>query len=296
MILYREVCEFMIKNIIKKIGAICMAGVVMASNASAVKIVLDPGHGGTSPGCVRDYDGRKILEKDLNYEIASKIKSELENYETKDESKLEVYLTHENSSTYNPLLEARVSFGSQIGANAVISLHINVSEDVCRNGAMVLVTDSNFNELYDAENELAKCFLDELRGLGIGTPPDVSDILLDSSKISINNGVMRRLSDDGSVYENGDTTDWYGIVRFGVEKKIPAIIVEHAYLSNEGDYREFLSSDEKLDKLAEADVRAIANYYNLVKKSDCPSELKLYEEVSVDDKVIEIENIHSAEV
>ena len=152
MILYREVCEFMIKNIIKKIGAICMAGVVMASNASAVKIVLDPGHGGTSPGCVRDYDGRKILEKDLNYEIASKIKSELENYETKDGSKLEVYLTHENSSTYNPLLEARVSFGSQIGANAVISLHINASEDVCRNGAMVLVTDSNFNELYDAEN------------------------------------------------------------------------------------------------------------------------------------------------
>lgn len=296
MILYREVCGFMIKNIIKKIGAICMAGVVMASNASAVKIVLDPGHGGTSPGCVRDYDGRKILEKDLNYEIASKIKSELENYETKDGSKLEVYLTHENSSTYNPLLEARVSFGSQIGANAVISLHINASEDVCRNGAMVLVTDSNFNELYDAENELAKCFLDELRELGIGTPPDVSDILLDSSKISINNGVMRRLSDDGSVYENGDTTDWYGIVRFGVEKKIPAIIVEHAYLSNEGDYREFLSSDEKLDKLAEADVRAIANYYNLVKKSDCPSELKLYEEVSVNDKVIEIENSHSAEV
>ena len=296
MILYREVCEFMIKNIIKKIGAICMAGVVMASNASAVKIVLDPGHGGTSPGCVRDYDGRKILEKDLNYEIASKIKSELENYETKDGSKLEVYLTHENSSTYNPLLEARVSFGSQIGANAVISLHINASEDVCRNGAMVLVTDSNFNELYDAENELAKCFLDELRELGIGTPPDVSDTLLDSSKISINNGVMRRLSDDGSVYENGDTTDWYGIVRFGVEKKIPAIIVEHAYLSNEGDYREFLSSDEKLDKLAEADVRAIANYYNLVKKSDCPSELKLYEDVSVNDKVIEIENSHSSEV
>lgn len=143
---------------------------------------------------------------------------------------------------------------------------------------------------------MATCFLNELGELRLKISADNLSKAPSGSKISINNGVMRRLSDDGSVYENGDTTDWYGIVRFGVEKKIPAIIVEHAYLSNEGDYREFLSSDEKLDKLAEADVRAIANYYNLVKKSDCPSELKLYEEVSVNDKVIEIENSHSAEV
>ena len=38
---------------------------------------------------------------------------------------------------------------------------------------------------------------------------------------------------------------------------LPSIIVEHAFLSNEGDYRNFLSTNEKLDALAKADAEAI---------------------------------------
>lgn len=42
-----------------------------------------------------------------------------------------------------------------------------------------------------------------------------------------------------------------------MEAGLPSIIVEHAFLSNEGDYRNFLSTNEKLDALAKADAEAI---------------------------------------
>lgn len=54
------------------------------------------------------------------------------------------------------------------------------------------------------------------------------------------------------------------ITRNGTEKGIPSIIIEHCFLDDENDYRNFLSSDEKLRNLAIADVNAIARYYGLV--------------------------------
>lgn len=269
--------KIVVKNAIKKIRTSCavgLAAVSLLSNASALKIVLDPGHGGKSPGCVRKCDGGEILEKDLNYKIASAIKESVDDYVTKNGDAVDVYLTR-NDSDGNPSISERVNFGSRIGADAVISLHINASENKNKNGAMVLATASNCNGLYDIEDNMANCFLNELGKLGLKVPSDASGTASDGSKIDINSGVLRRLSNDGSVYENGDTTDWYGIVRNGILKKIPAIIVEHAYLSNDNDYQTFLSDDDKLKELSDADVMALAKCFDLVKKSDGQSSVQL---------------------
>lgn len=59
--------------------------------------------------------------------------------------------------------------------------------------------------------------------------------------------------------------DWYWINYHGSIFGIPSIIVEHAYLDNSDDYYKYLSSDEKLYKLAKADAQGIVNYYGLVK-------------------------------
>lgn len=244
------------KHIIFGVFCLICNYIFVNKNILAVTIVLDPGHGGKSTGCVRTYNNRQILEKNLNYKIASTIKQELSNYVTKNGDKISVYLTHNNSKNYNPTLAERVEIGVTKNADAVISIHINASEDTSRQGVLVLTTSSNFNNLYNIEEKLAICFLNELIkiGLKIKNPDDIKS------------GILKRLSDDGTVYENGDTTDWYGIIRNGILKKIPAILIEHGYLSNTNDYKNYFSTDKKLKKLAIADVNAIVNYFDLTKK------------------------------
>ena len=58
-----------------------------------------------------------------------------------------------------------------------------------------------------------------------------------------------------------------GIIRNGVLEKIPSIIVEHAYLDNKNDYDNFLFSDEKIKKLAIADMKGIVNFFKLKKQN-----------------------------
>jgi len=43
----------------------------------------------------------------------------------------------------------------------------------------------------------------------------------------------------------------------GTEAGLPTIIIEHAFLSNENDYRNFLCTNDKLDALAKADAEGI---------------------------------------
>lgn len=260
----------MIKSAIKKFTKSCLFGLISANlfcNASAITIVLDPGHGGPRPGCVRQCEDREILEKDLNYTIASEVKKLLSGYVARDGSPVEVYLTHNNLGE-NPSLQDRVNLGVAKDADVVISLHINASENKTKHGSMVLTTYSHYNDLYEKENALALCFLSELSKLGLAIPGNASGTADDGSKITITDGVMRRTSTDGSVYANGDIADYYGIICNGVESKIPAIIVEHAYLSNDTDYQTFLSDDAKLAKLSAADVDAIVKHFDLVESSD----------------------------
>ena len=55
-------------------------------------------------------------------------------------------------------------------------------------------------------------------------------------------------------------------VRYGQLRHIPAMIVEHCFISSNSDCEQFLSSDAKLRTIAQADARGIAAYYGLEKK------------------------------
>lgn len=80
----------------------------------------------------------------------------------------------------------------------------------------------------------------------------------------LKNGILRRISNDGSTYADGiSITDWYGIIRLGAMKGIPSIILECCYMDNEEDYKKILSTDEKLRKLSEVIAEGIANYFKL---------------------------------
>lgn len=245
-----------------------------AVKAKDFKVALDPGHGGLKPGCVYSYDGKEIKEKDLNLKIALNLKDILEKqYRTQDGRKVSVCLTRSGDTDLG--LEERVLFAKGEEADVLISLHNNAHADRedKRRGCMVIVTGYRpkygRNCLYDLEEGLAHSIIGALGEIGI-KPVEMELPAKFTSSASDKfgeyvGGLFRRFSDDGTTYKDGSTTDWYGIIMYGILHNIPSIIVEHAYLSVEEDYREFLSSDEKLRKLAEADADGIASYYNLVK-------------------------------
>lgn len=76
-------------------------------------IVIDPGHGGSDPGAVRN----NIKEKDINLEISKKVKSKLKKLGA------DVYLTREKDE-YKGLYE-RVDFAKEKNADIFISIHQN---------------------------------------------------------------------------------------------------------------------------------------------------------------------------
>lgn len=261
----------------KKLFGLCLIFVFCFSNLSFLayadfNITLDPGHGANASGAQAAYDGRIISEKDLNLKIAFFIRQELSNYKTAANGRVNVYLTRDNDS--NPSLADRANIAKNCNSDLFVSLHCNArpSPNRALRGAMVLVTSSNYQNLFKKEEKLARVIIQELNNIGVPTTENLcsSEIVRFNRrsrkpKFALKKGLLRRLSDTGYHYPNGDLGDWYGIIRHGSLRAIPTVLIEHCHIDFEDDYRRFLSSDDQLRELARADVRAIARCYNLVR-------------------------------
>lgn len=224
-----------------------------SKDADWLYITLDPGHGGdgaggNDPGAISGTYGYR--EADLVLKIGLYLKQELETYRN-----VHVDMTRSDSyGTYYtaPLskVERRVDFAVEKYSDLLVSLHLNSSTSASVRGATVLVSNGNYRP------EIAK----ELDGVG-------TNILAQLQRLGIDNrGLTKESSHDNTLYPNGKLADYYGIVRYGVEKNVPSMIVEHCFLSNDKDCEQFLSSDAKLQAIAQADARGIAAYYGLEKK------------------------------
>lgn len=216
-----------------------------------INITFGPGHGGIHPGCVKKISKNEIVtEQKINYKIATYLKQELEKYKTENGEKVNIFITRNENCC--PYIEQRIKFAKNKNSNALISLHINASNGKS-SGCMAIATISQCNNLYKTEEDLSKSILKELNAIGL--------------KNWHGNGIYRRKSSVGEKYPDNTDADWYGIIRNGVLEKIPSIIVEHAYIDNKNDYDNFLSSDEKIKKLAIADMKGIVNFFKLKKQN-----------------------------
>ena len=220
--------------------------------ARPVIICIDPGHGGSEEGTKETYDGNLVMEKNLNARIASSLKSYLEQH-----NNVQVILTR--SSDANMGLGERMNYAASNNADYFISVHVNSrsQDEVNSTGSMVLMSCSRYqpsnakvSSLYDTERLLAKSILSKLNGLGL---PIANDFNVENTE-----GILQRPTTVGETYPDGSPADYYGLIYRGTKAGIPTIIVEHAFLSNEGDYRNFLCTDAKLDALARADAEGIA--------------------------------------
>ena len=232
----------------------------LAVNETAVKdrdwvyITLDPGHGGdgaggNDSGAVNEKYGYQ--EADLVLKIGLYLKEELETYRN-----VHVDMTRSDSygTRYTPLREVkqRVDFAAEQCSDLLVSLHLNsAGSNQSVHGGLILASNGNYDP------DCAKV----IDAVGTNILAQLSRLGIDTSR-----GLIKEGSHDGTLYPNGKLADYYGIVRYGQLRHIPAMIVEHCFVSSNSDCEQFLSSDAKLRAIAQADARGIAAYYGLEKK------------------------------
>lgn len=252
---------------------IAISAIILPAKASdPIIICIDAGHGGETDGATYSYDEITVYEKDLNLQIALKLEEELQKYEN-----LKIIQTRREDITLG--LRERVQIAADQDADYLISIHNNAAGNPEGNprGCMVLVTRSHyqpegvrFPSIYDISSRLGLSVVEKLQALGL--------LLGNELGADSNYGLVQRpYSPDGgarttSYYPDGSISDYYALIRYGVEKGIPSIIIEHAYLSNEEDYREFLATETALENLAKADAQGIAEALGLKERENFPQQ------------------------
>lgn len=242
-----------------------------AAEKEKIVICIDPGHGGAAAGFECTYDGAVVREKDLNLSIALKLRDELLEYENVD-----VIMTREDDTGIR--IRPRVQSALDNQADYLISIHNNNTANVeLASGCMVLSTVSHYQakgaktaDIYGASEALARGIAKELGALGLTWAAELD--------AAINEGVARRpyspegLAKTTVYYPDGSVADYNALIRYSITEGLPAIIIEHAYLCNEEEYRTFLSTDESLLELAQADARGIADALGLCKETAAVSD------------------------
>ena len=202
------------------------------TEAPSLRIVLDPGHGG--PGLTDEQElgaiYRDTYEKYLTLEIARAMEEELSQY-----GNVEVFLTRDTDKAMT--LKERAAYAESVGADLLVSLHLNASLEHNFYGSEVFV--SAFDWFY-------------ARGAGVGQ--SILNQLTDYGFVS--KGVKTRLGSKGA--------DYYGIIRECKSLGIPALIVEHGYMDEDSDWSR-MCTEEALRDLGQRDARGLAAYFGLEK-------------------------------
>ncbi len=200
-------------------------------------VIVDPGHGGNDAGAVSPFTGD--TENELNWNIAIALKAELETY-----AGVKVYLTRGSAEFQSNT--GRASTARELGADLAISIHNNSSEVASANG---IVCYGTVNAEYKAN----------VRTLCQNISSKISDLGLKKFKSGYD---VRK-----STYS--DDIDFYTFLDECVSFGIPALLVEHCYLSNEGDSA-FINKKENQVKVGMADATAIAEHLGLKKRGVAP--------------------------
>ena len=220
-----------------------------------VTIVINPGHGGSDPGCSNGW----IVEKNVTLDIAKKLQANLSRY-----SDINVILTR--TGDYYMDLAPRAMIARNNNADLYISLHINDEASHRATGSQMYVPLYEGTRHYNSNmTKLANLIQDKLGAIGI--------------RENLSGGITRRNIDqlpkyqylmDGQVVQadyyadirhamKGDTMD-YG-PDLNTNTGVPTILVEHCFMNSSDS--QFLDSDYDLQRIADADSAAIIEYFGL---------------------------------
>ncbi|MGB9598112.1 MAG: N-acetylmuramoyl-L-alanine amidase, partial [Candidatus Poribacteria bacterium] len=225
----------------------------LPGNFNLKTVVIDPGHGGHDAGATRN----RVYEKDIVLDVSKKLAELL-----KSRTKLNVIMTR-STDVFIPLSQ-RTSIANRYPADSTlfICIHCNASRSkVGGRGTETYVfdleaTDAEARALASRENEgesmdltmiLSHCYHTGTEPYSLDIAKRVQKSL--TTKLSFDNRGVRR----APFYVLAGT-------------KMPAILVELAYISNTEE-REKLQSENFRQKAAEALYDAIIGFQDAVNKS-----------------------------
>lgn len=194
----------------------------MKAGTSPVSIVVDPGHGGNDPGKVGVTGA---LEKDINLEIAVKLRDYLEEKEMKAvlTREADVSLAEEGaSSTQVSDLKRRVEIIEEEAPEIAVSIHQNSYTDSSVSGAQVFY----YGQSQEGQR-LAEAIQESLAG-----------------------------TLDPSNHREAKANESYYILK---RTSVPTVIVECGFLSNPEE-ESILQDEAYQDKLVEAIYKGIEVY------------------------------------
>lgn len=210
-------------------------------------ICLDPGHGGSDSGA--NAFGQK--ESALTLKIANYCKEELAKYDV-NVVMTRTTDTRPSENAAQDLIE-RVMMAKKAGASYIISIHLNSAANTSAHGAEVYFPNTSGNASLSSNGQaLAKAIQSQLVALGL-----------------YDRGIKIRNYSDGSTSSNPNSSDrdYYGIIRYAKEQNISGLIIEHCFINNPDEYKEYLSSEDKLQQLGVADAKGIVNALGLSLKN-----------------------------
>lgn len=216
-----------------------------APQAANKVIVLDPGHDSTHAGA----RGNGCKEEELVLKIAQYCRAELQKY-----SGITVYMTRESNvcpygGTSTDCNAGRVDFAASKKANVYVSFHLNSSVSTSAHGVGVYYPNGSYRPALGEEGKgLAWQIYQNLNALGLSTWAG---------------GILIHNSENNTLYPDGSLADYLAVIRRSKLAGFPAVLIEHAFVSNAGDVSDFLNSEEKLKNLGIADAKGIAEYYGL---------------------------------
>lgn len=202
-------------------------------NSYTKVIVIDPGHGGIDGGTSKGG----VIEKDINLDIAKRVKAFLEQKDykvilTRESDESLENLSDSGGSRHQRDLRARADIINNSNAQLFLSIHGNChTKNLDADGSLVL-----YNERM-AQNKALAYYIQRA----------LNSIMIDGKK--------------RTVHDPQKNSSFYLLNT----SKIPGVIIETGFISNQKE-RELLGQDSFKDEIAKAIAAAVEKYFNEIKK------------------------------
>ncbi len=233
-----------------------------AARAYKPLIVLDPGHGGMDSGAIRNG----TVEKEVVLEFAKTLRDQL-----RASGLYRVAMTRDDD-TFIPL-EARRTFAEERNAALFIAIHADYASARARGATIYSLRQSVANSLAasarreSANETLSTEELGRLKALG-QQGATVKGILADlaTRETQVNHdrtgtfvrAVIENMGQTTNMTESPDRTAAFQVL---LTAKVPAVLIELAYVSNRADAAQ-LRSEKWRREVAQSIRTAIDNYFS----------------------------------
>ncbi len=235
--------------------------------ASALTILLDPGHGGDEYGATsKDSKLGTIHEKDLNLKLAKIIQDKLR-------FKHSVYLTRSYDKTIS--LQERADMADKVNADLFISIHFNSSHHKKHRGFETYYLDNSVAAIKKVESAEGH---DHYNGK---IDESINKILIDlvvsktssqSRKLSqkVHSNISRNIKKDFRMKDRGIKPGLFYVLALS---KRPGVLLEAGFVSNSKELKK-ITSDKFLHEYANSVVEGINDYSS--KQTTALAKLQLY--------------------